>query len=101
MKDHCLVQTRISKADAKALNDAAHREGISVAALARRMIVGALQTGVGSDHRDFFAAHALTGIVADRNTAGFEADEIEAHALNAYALADAMLAARQPKEPTP
>lgn len=96
--DHVLVQTRISKADAKALNAAAHRDGVSVAALVRRMIVGALETGVGSDQRDFFAAHALTGMIS---ACGHPlACDHRVFASESYCMADAMLEARRQKEGT-
>jgi len=51
----------------------------------------------GMSLRDFFAAHALTGMLADKTPAKYY-DEIAGHA---YRFADAMLAARAPKDKQP
>lgn len=49
----------------------------------------------GMTLRDYFAAQALNGMLAARAAEGFT---IEAFARDAYATADAMLAAREAKE---
>lgn len=52
---------------------------------------------LGMTLRDYFAAKALQGILADTNTGGDHADL----AADAYAYADAMMKAREVKEAPP